>query len=204
MFPIHGGRKVDTTVSARALAPDSTLEVTMKSRFAPKVLLTLAVVCAAAVASADPAADAAPAHWLGGDTELLAQAGGPMHMQGHGRMGGSPEMRARRMAVFKEKLGITATQDPAWTEWTQAMQRPPMMTPDEREALLKLPTPERIDRMQALGERMREAGAKRAAATKRFYAALNPDQQKLFDQITAQRMGRRMPMHGPRGEHRHG
>ncbi|NBQ87774.1 MAG: hypothetical protein EBU07_09895 [Betaproteobacteria bacterium] len=180
----------------------------MKSRFALKALLAMAVVCAGAAASAETALESAAAtgvsHWLGGDTELLAQAGGPMHMQGHGRMGGSPEMRARRMAVFKEKLGISAAQDPAWAEWMQAMQRQPLMTPDEREAMLKLPTPERIDRMQALGERMREAGAKRAAATKRFYAALNPDQQKLFDQITAQRMGRRMPMHGPRGEHRHG
>lgn len=180
----------------------------MKSRFAPKALLALAVVCAAAAASAetavDSAADAPPSHWFGGDAELLAQAGGPMHMQGHGRMGGSPEMRARRMAVFKEKLGITGAQDTAWAEWTQAMQRQPLMRPDEREALLRLPTPERIDRMQALGERLREAGAQRAAATKRFYAALTPEQQKLFDQITAQRMGRRMPMHGPRGEHRHG
>ena len=177
----------------------------MKTGLGRHALLALAIGCAAAAASAAAVADAAAHHWLGGDAELLAQAGGPMHMQGHGHgRGGSPEMRARRMAVLKEKLGISAAQDPAWAEWTQAMQRQPLMTRDERDALLKLPTPERIDRMQALGERTREAGAQRAAATKRFYAALNPDQQKLFDQITARRLGHRSHMHGPRGEHRHG
>lgn len=131
----------------------------------------------------------------------------PMEMHAHGGMGGSPEMRARRMAVFKDKLGISAAQEVAWTAWTQAMQPPARMSAAEREALLKLPTPERIDRMQALGERMRAQGAQRAEATKRFYAALNPDQQKLFDEMTARRMARGMHMMrgGPRGgDHKHG
>lgn len=179
----------------------------MNSKRFSSSFVTIAATAALSMWSVVPAA-AQPHTPLHGDAaDAMLMDAMPMEMHAHSGMGGSPEMRARRMAVFKDKLGITAAQEAAWTAWTQAMQPPARMTPAEREALLRLPTPERIDRMQALGDRMRAASTQRAEATKRFYAALSPDQQKLFDDVTARRLARGMHMKrgGPPGaDHRHG
>ena len=45
----------------------------------------------------------------------------------------------------------------------------------------KLTTPQRIERMQARQAERSAMFAKRADATKSFYAALTPEQQKTFD-----------------------
>ena len=63
------------------------------------------------------------------------------------------------------------------------------MDRNEWQALEKLPTPERIDRMQALHKQHSEAMTQemqtRAQAAKTFYAQLTPEQQKIFDSETA-------------------
>ena len=46
-----------------------------------------------------------------------------------------------------------------------------------------LTTPERLDRMQARMDERRAEFTQNAAATKRFYAALSPSQQKAFDAL---------------------
>jgi hypothetical protein len=68
----------------------------------------------------------------------------------------------------------------------------------------KLTTPERIDKMKEMrAQRMGEMAAemdKRGAATKTFYAALTPEQQKLFD--AHEMNGHGMKGHdGPMGQH---
>lgn len=116
------------------------------------------------------------------------------------------QMQARmvnRQTDLKAKLKLTPAQEGAWTAFTASMQPPardPRMTPEQRAAMDKLTTPERIDKMRALrSQRMTEMNAsmdKRGDATKNFYAALNADQKNVFD---SQRMGKG-GMNGMRGQ----
>ena len=115
----------------------------------------------------------------------------------------TPEQRQERMAkhaeAFKQKLKITADQEPAWTAFQQSMQpkdRPDHARLDPKE-MDKLTTPERIDRMRAMHAQRTAEMERRGEAVKTFYAALKPEQQKVFDQ-EHHRMGHRF---GPGGEH---
>ncbi len=98
-------------------------------------------------------------------------------------------MVAKRQSDMKAKLNITPAQEGAWTRFTAAMQPPERMhtrqTPEQRAGFEKLGTPERIDKMRAMrAQHMSEMSAqmnKRGEATKTFYAALTPEQQKVFD-----------------------
>lgn len=115
---------------------------------------------------------------------------------------------AKHQAELKAKLAITPAQEGAWSAYTAALQpqaRNAGQRPDRaalRAEFEKLTTPQRIDRMNALrSQRMTEMNAamvKRGDATKTFYAALNADQQKVFD---SQPMGRGGKGHG--GHHGH-
>ena len=115
---------------------------------------------------------------------------------------------AKHQAELKAKLAITPAQEGAWSAWTAALQpkaRDASQRPDRaamRAEFEKLTTPQRIDKMNALRtQRMAEMNAamtRRGDATKSFYAALNADQQKVFD---AQRMARGGRGHG--GHHGH-
>ena len=113
--------------------------------------------------------------------------------------------RAQRLAALKDKLQLSAQQQGAWTSYTTALQPPAMPKPEDRAArraeFEKLTTPERIDRMQARQAERSAMFAKRADATKAFYAQLTPAQQKTFD-AESLRMGPRG--HGPRGHRPHG
>jgi protein CpxP len=95
---------------------------------------------------------------------------------------------AKRQAELKAKLKITPTQEGAWTSFTASMQPPAhgaRPTPEQRAEFAKLTTPQRIDKMREMrAQRQAERNAamdKRGEATKTFYAALSPDQQKTFD-----------------------
>ncbi|WCM88371.1 Spy/CpxP family protein refolding chaperone [Acidovorax sp. NCPPB 3576] len=124
----------------------------------------------------------------------------------------SPEQRKAHMEqranALQQKLQLTPAQQPAWETFKAAMQ------PQERGARLdpkgldQLTTPERIDRMRAMRAQHSAEADRRDEATKAFYAALTPAQQKTFDQ-ESRRMHRHPGMGGPRdGEHgkdgRHG
>jgi Spy/CpxP family protein refolding chaperone len=71
--------------------------------------------------------------------------------------------------------------------------------------MAKLTTPERIDKMKALGAQhmaeMTAAMDKRAEATKAFYAVLTPEQQKVFDAhgMPGQGKDHSHGMHGGKG-----
>ena len=111
------------------------------------------------------------------------------------------EMHAKRSADLKAKLKITAAQEGAWTTFTAAMKPPArdaQQRPDRAE-LEKLSTPERLDKMRALRTQhmgdMQAAMAKRDDATKAVYAALTPEQKKLFDAEHACKGGHRGGKH---------
>lgn len=161
-------------------------------------LITTAAIGTYAQTSSDKATPRTP-------TEQSAGESGP-HMGMMGRM--DPEKRdammAKHIAALKTKLKITAAQESAWTTFTAAMKPSVQMKHErpDRAELDKLPTPERIDKMRALRKQhmddMQAAMDKRDDATKTFYAALTPEQQKVFDAEHA-RMGEwRNGDHGPR------
>lgn len=129
--------------------------------------------------------------------------GGPHGPMDPARM---QEMRARmeqrmneRMEFFKFKLKISPAQEGAWNAWTASMKpngpRPPR--PDRAE-FERLSTPERIDRIRAMRATRQAEMDKRFDATKAFYAQLNPEQKRMFDQESMKMLGG-----GPRGGERH-
>ena len=156
----------------------------MKSIIKPVLLAALLATAGFAAFSQAPAA---------GDCGMMG-AGGPMS---HGRMGQErmgkmdlAKMQARmdkHQAELKDRLKLTPAQEGAWASYSAAMKPPTDLMakrPDHAE-MAKLPTPERIDKMKALhSQRMSDMNAvmeKRGDATKVFYAALTPEQQKEFD-----------------------
>jgi periplasmic protein CpxP/Spy len=153
-------------------------------------------LAALALACAQPA--------LSQTTTPTPPAAGERHgMMGHGAKDPAKmqAMVQKRLADLKAKLQITPAQEGAWGAFTSAM-KPPADAANNHAAMRaemdKLTTPERIDKMKAMRAQRDAHMDQRASATKLFYAALSPDQQKVFD---AQRpMGpRHGGHHGPMG-----
>ena len=114
------------------------------------------------------------------------------------------ERRAKHLADLKAKLKIDASQEGAWSTFTSAIQppAPPAQRPDRaamRAEFEKMTTPQRLDRMQARQSERAARFAQRADATRTFYAALTPAQQKTFD-VEGMRFGPR-GAHGEHGPH---
>lgn len=140
----------------------------------------LAAISAGALAQvAAPAPPAAPSAHAGHHD--------PVRMQ---------ERMAARMAALKEKLQITSAQESAWTSFTTAMRPSGDMKRMDREALSRMSTPDRIDQMRLVRQQRAAEMDRRGEATKAFYAALTPEQQKVFDQETARMGGHHKRMHG--------
>ena len=109
------------------------------------------------------------------------------------------ERHAKRMADLKQRLQIISAQEGAWNQLVSAMQ-PPARQPEQgagRNALERLTTPKRLDRMQAMQTECQNRMAARNQAIKQFYGQLSAEQQKVFDQQTARGYGHG-PEHGPR------
>ncbi len=164
----------------------------------PALAQSSAAAPAATSAAAEPGAHAAPQGHHARQRTMTPEQRQHMREQRQQR-------QAQRVAAFKQKLALTAEQEPAWNTFQQAMQ------PGQRHARLdargadwqQLTTPERIERMRAV--RMQRAAAfdRRADAALAFYAALQPAQQKTFDAEGARMMARFGQ--GPRGHHhKHG
>ena len=133
---------------------------------------------------------------------------GPGAMPGHSmregfHFGGDPaQMQKRRedkmaehLATFKRALQVAPAQEGAWNAWASAMRPAPHQRPDHAE-LLRMTTPERIDRMRALRNARVADQDRRAEATKSFYAGLTTEQKRVFDTASLQFMGRAMGHHG--------
>jgi periplasmic protein CpxP/Spy len=103
---------------------------------------------------------------------------------------------------LKAALKLTPEQEGAWKQFTEATQLDAKTLPRfDRAAWDQLTTPQRMDKMQALHKQRDERMNKHAEAVKQFYAALNPEQQKVFD-AQHQRM-HRGGLGGERGGYRH-
>lgn len=96
----------------------------------------------------------------------------------------------KHQADLHEKLKLSANQEPAWKAFQTAIIPDESKKPDF-EALNKLNTLERLDRMQAFEKERQVEHAKKAQAIKTFYAQLNADQKKVFDEnATPKHVGR--------------
>ncbi|MGJ7509351.1 Spy/CpxP family protein refolding chaperone [Variovorax sp. GT1P44] len=99
------------------------------------------------------------------------------------------KQRAERLSALKEKLKLTPAQEGAWSSFASAQQPPARPAGQARAEFAKLTTPQRLDRMQARQAERSAMFAKRADATRSFYAALTPEQQKTFDAESMARFG---------------
>ena len=111
---------------------------------------------------------------------------------------------AERQAALKAELKITAQQEPAWNAFvarTAPEARPARQGP--REDWSKLTTPQRLDKMAALKAERDARMAQLHDAIKSFYAALNAEQQKVFDAKQMQGF-QRAGMKGHGKKHHHG
>lgn len=118
------------------------------------------------------------------------------------RMTEMMKRHADMQAQLKKNLKITAEQEAAWQQFTDATApkppaEPPMMA---RQDWAKLTTPERLEKMQAMRADRQKVMDQHVAAVKTFYAALSPEQQKVFD-AHGPGFGPDGQM-GPRGQHR--
>jgi hypothetical protein len=177
-----------------------------------KSLLLAGLLASATFASAGAFAQAAQAPLTAPVPPAAeAQVGAPAHgkQAEHRHMRGDPAKRMERMqkhrierlAALKTKLKLAPTQEGAWQSFTTASQPPARQAgprPDRAE-FAKLTTPQRLDRMQARQTERSAMFAKRAEATRSFYAALTPEQQKTFD-AESMAMGHGGKHHGPRHE----
>lgn len=126
-----------------------------------------------------------------------APAAGPAPADGRGWQRPDPaQMAQRRADHLKAVLQLRADQEPALTAFVNAMKPDPAKMAQrraERREAADLTTPQRLDRAQARMAERQQQFARRAEATKRFYAQLSPAQQRAFDAL-----------HQGRGGHRHG
>lgn len=140
--------------------------------------------------------------------------GGPRMMQGQaGAHDGArmervrakrAERMAKRLGILKAQLKISPAQEGAWTTWTTALQPAARMQRPDRAELMRLSTPERIDRMRALRAARNAEMDKRLDATKAFYASLNSEQKAVFDAVGMRFAGKGDMRGGQRGGRGHG
>lgn len=179
------------------------------SRLHHRLAATAVLAALALPALAQPAPAAPPA------AGATAAEAAPRHKMGERHHKGDPaqraekraQHRAERLAKLKSELQLTAAQEPAWATFTTSMQPGERPARLDRKGMEQLTTPERIDRMRALRAQHAAEADRRGEATKAFYAALTPEQQKTFDAKAHRggpRMGGGMHGHGPRGDHPHG
>ena len=150
-----------------------------RALMAAALAAAFAGLSATAIAQNTTTAPAAPA------TSQQAQEGakeGQRDAKRAERMARMQKRMAEHQAALKTELKITAEQEPAWNAFvarTQPEARPARQGP--REDWSKLTTPQRLDKMAAKKAERDARMAQRHDAIKSFYAALNAEQQKVFD-----------------------
>lgn len=171
--------------------------ISLRQRIVWASLLGSAALASSGAFAQAPAASAAPTAAVAQADTAAAPQAQHKRMDPAQRMERMQEHRAKRLAALKEKLKLTSAQEGAWSTFAAASQPPAGPRPHmDRAEFAKLTTPERLERMQARQAERSAMFAKRADATKTFYATLTPEQQKTFDTETAH--------FGGHGHHGHG
>jgi protein CpxP len=111
------------------------------------------------------------------------------------------KFQEKRLATLKSKLKVTASQEAAWQQFVLSHQPPikPLISPADREALAKMSTPERLEKMQAQFDAhyaaVQDHMKQRNKATLDFYNQLSDEQKKEFDAQTLPPVRREHPNH---------
>lgn len=96
------------------------------------------------------------------------------------------EFAGSRLEKLHAELKLAPEQEGAWKSWSEHVTQQAASMKDrrsEREAVQKLPAPERMEKML---EHMKEHQQKMESglvAMRRFYATLTPEQQQAFDRF---------------------
>lgn len=135
------------------------------------VLAPAALACATA-ALAQPAGPPPG----GPEIRMMRHGGPPEEMKAH-----MEAMKKQHMDDLKTVLRLRPDQEAALAAFmaSHEPQRMEMKMPDPK----AMTTPQRLEEMSKHEEAMRAAHAKRREALAKFYAALSPDQQKVFDAL---------------------
>lgn len=94
------------------------------------------------------------------------------------------KMREDHQARLHEKLKLTAQQEPAWKKFTASQPLPNKAARLDRGEMQKLSAPQRMEKGLEHMRTMEKTMTEHLAALKEFYAALTPEQQKVFDAQT--------------------
>lgn len=87
----------------------------------------------------------------------------------------------KRLADMHTRLKLTDQQEGAWKSFTDKIKPAPATERPDFAALSKLPTPERLDRMETFRKEHQLRQTTHIAAVKEFYGQLTAEQQKVFD-----------------------
>jgi protein CpxP len=161
---------------------------TRRLALAASAVLAITAAAGAAMAQMPPPPPAPPAPPAPPPPPLppmdAMMMGGDGMVMMHHRMHGDPEAHAKHL---RDVLQLRPDQDGALKAYLDATAPQKMaegLKWDSKDDDDKpLTTPERLDRQAAHMAKMAETFQKRASATKAFYAALSPSQQKAFDAI---------------------
>lgn len=151
---------------------------------------------------------------LGASFSAAAHSGPGSDAHPHGGRMAQHAMPGQSLQQLKDRLKLTPAQEGAWSAYTAALQTRPAHAgahAQSHQELMALSTPERIARMKTLrAQHQAEMNAfmdRRGEATQTFYAALSPEQQKVFDAETVRqprRHGHGQGHQGHPGGHSHG
>jgi hypothetical protein len=96
------------------------------------------------------------------------------------------------LSTLHDALHLSARQEDAWRSYKAAISPDPYAASRHRSATMlmaTLPTPRRVDLINAELEENLAVVRRQGEAVKAFYAALTPDQQRTFDHQTLQTGG---------------
>jgi hypothetical protein len=105
---------------------------------------------------------------------------------------GSAHGQSTDPSSLHDALHLTAVQEAAWQRYRRAVAPDPAAQARDRAArqmMANLPTPRRIDLINAEMEANIQTMRHQGEAVKAFYATLTPDQQRVFDSQTLPRSG---------------
>jgi protein CpxP len=103
-------------------------------------------------------------------------------------LAGAARAQSAELDRLHDALHLTSEQEPAWRAYTVAIARSPAAEARHRaagEMMAGLPTPRRIDLIEAEMREDLAAMERQGEAVKAFYAQLTPTQQHAFDRETA-------------------
>jgi len=114
--------------------------------------------------------------------------------RGDGACNGAPGMSGKspadymsgRLEKLHGELKLNTDQEAAWKNWTSAMQEKVAKMRDnrpDREAMAKLPAPERMASMLERHKARQQEMESGLASLREFYGKLTPEQQQVFDRF---------------------